>query len=339
MVRTGRVRRAKLYYLRGLKGKAARLRERDLTSALVAVCMPTSRHERALRRAGFRAIAGVDEAGRGALFGPVFAAAVVLDPERPIRGLDDSKRLEPERREVLAATHPGARPSLGRGRRRRLRDRPLEYPRSRAAGHAPRRGADLPGRCDHLLIDAITDRRSASANSSDSWGCTVFLDRRRFHSGQGRARPRCWRPGIRCFPSTDLGAKQRLWDTAITWRRWSGSAPPPCTVSVSSRCGIAAVLRFGLVIRFRIGRFHCSKASFLHESDPRTFASGDSEGVAEAAASKYPWLCSLLRSASSWRSFLGRNTGTPTIFKPLSPVSAMSGTSPRSAASLPVWGW
>src|ERR1700734_583516 len=44
--------------------------------------MPTSRHERALQRAGFRAIAGVDEAGRGALFGPVFAAAVVLDPER-----------------------------------------------------------------------------------------------------------------------------------------------------------------------------------------------------------------------------------------------------------------
>ncbi len=65
--------------------------------------MPTSRHERALRRAGFCAIAGVDEAGRGALFGPVFAGAVVLDPERPIRGLDDSKLLEPERREVLAA--------------------------------------------------------------------------------------------------------------------------------------------------------------------------------------------------------------------------------------------
>jgi ribonuclease HII len=64
--------------------------------------MPTSRHERELRRAGFRAIAGLDEAGRGALFGPVFAAAVVLDPERQIRGLDDSKQLDPERRCVLA---------------------------------------------------------------------------------------------------------------------------------------------------------------------------------------------------------------------------------------------
>lgn len=64
--------------------------------------MPSSRYERAARSAGFRSIAGVDEAGRGALFGPVFAAAVVLDPARQIRGLDDSKQLDPDRREVLA---------------------------------------------------------------------------------------------------------------------------------------------------------------------------------------------------------------------------------------------
>lgn len=48
-------------------------------------------------------IAGVDEAGRGPLAGPVVVAAVVLDPERPIEGLDDSKRLTAERREVLFA--------------------------------------------------------------------------------------------------------------------------------------------------------------------------------------------------------------------------------------------
>jgi ribonuclease HII len=47
-------------------------------------------------------IAGVDEAGRGPLAGPVVAAAVILDPMRPIRGLRDSKQLAPERREVLA---------------------------------------------------------------------------------------------------------------------------------------------------------------------------------------------------------------------------------------------
>ena len=47
-------------------------------------------------------IAGVDEAGRGPLAGPVVAAAVILDPKRPIRGLRDSKQLPAERREVLA---------------------------------------------------------------------------------------------------------------------------------------------------------------------------------------------------------------------------------------------
>ena len=46
--------------------------------------------------------AGVDEAGRGPLAGPVYAAAVILHPERPISGLADSKVLTPERREQLA---------------------------------------------------------------------------------------------------------------------------------------------------------------------------------------------------------------------------------------------
>ena len=48
-------------------------------------------------------VAGVDEAGRGPLAGPVVAAAVILAKSRPIRGLKDSKKLTPERREVLAA--------------------------------------------------------------------------------------------------------------------------------------------------------------------------------------------------------------------------------------------
>lgn len=45
---------------------------------------------------------GVDEAGRGPLAGPVFAAAVILDPGRPIAGLRDSKKLTAARRDVLA---------------------------------------------------------------------------------------------------------------------------------------------------------------------------------------------------------------------------------------------
>lgn len=47
-------------------------------------------------------IAGVDEAGRGPLAGPVFAAAVILDPQDPIEGLGDSKKLSEKRREQLA---------------------------------------------------------------------------------------------------------------------------------------------------------------------------------------------------------------------------------------------
>lgn len=47
-------------------------------------------------------ICGVDEAGRGPLAGPVYAAAVVLNPGKRIRGLDDSKRLSAARREKLA---------------------------------------------------------------------------------------------------------------------------------------------------------------------------------------------------------------------------------------------
>ena len=47
-------------------------------------------------------VCGVDEAGRGPLAGPVFAAAVILDPARRVNGLADSKVLNPERRELLA---------------------------------------------------------------------------------------------------------------------------------------------------------------------------------------------------------------------------------------------
>lgn len=116
--------------------------------------MPSSRHERAARQAGYRTIAGLDEAGRGALFGPVFAAAVVLDPARPIRGLDDSKLLEPERRQVLA---------------HRIRERSIAW----AVGAADAFEIDrlnilqasrlsmmralerLSVTCDYLLIDAV----------------------------------------------------------------------------------------------------------------------------------------------------------------------------------------
>lgn len=62
----------------------------------------TLKFEKRAWASGARMVAGVDEVGRGSLFGPVVAAAVILDPSYRIRGLRDSKLLLAERREVLA---------------------------------------------------------------------------------------------------------------------------------------------------------------------------------------------------------------------------------------------
>jgi ribonuclease HII len=61
-----------------------------------------NKYEKLARAQGAALIAGVDEVGRGALFGPVVAAAVILPPDTRIRGLRDSKQLLPEDRERLA---------------------------------------------------------------------------------------------------------------------------------------------------------------------------------------------------------------------------------------------
>jgi ribonuclease HII len=62
----------------------------------------TLRYEKKAWQTGARLVAGVDEVGRGSLFGPVVAGAVILDSAYRIRGLRDSKLLPPDRREVLA---------------------------------------------------------------------------------------------------------------------------------------------------------------------------------------------------------------------------------------------
>jgi ribonuclease HII len=64
---------------------------------------PTFRRERAAIKRGVWPVAGCDEAGRGPLAGPVVAAAVILDPKRVPRGLDDSKKLNAAMREKLYA--------------------------------------------------------------------------------------------------------------------------------------------------------------------------------------------------------------------------------------------
>ena len=99
-------------------------------------------------------VAGVDEVGRGSLFGPVVAAAVILNPNDRLRGLRDSKLLLPERREILAA---------------RIRERAIAwsvaavdaetidriniYQASRLAMREAVLGLALEA--DHLLVDAM----------------------------------------------------------------------------------------------------------------------------------------------------------------------------------------
>src|SRR5258707_7153070 len=72
-----------------------------LPKGAITVAPPSFRRERALIKRGIWPVAGCDEAGRGPLAGPVVAAAVVLDPTRVPKGIDDSQRLTPERRAGL----------------------------------------------------------------------------------------------------------------------------------------------------------------------------------------------------------------------------------------------
>jgi ribonuclease HII len=62
----------------------------------------TTKYEKQAWETGARLVAGVDEVGRGSLFGPVVAGAVILDPDYRIRGLRDSKLLPAERREEMS---------------------------------------------------------------------------------------------------------------------------------------------------------------------------------------------------------------------------------------------
>ncbi len=75
-----------------------------------------ARFERSLLGHGVRRAAGVDEAGRGALAGPVIAAAVILPDDAVISGLDDSKRLTPARRDALYERITAIATDIGVGR-------------------------------------------------------------------------------------------------------------------------------------------------------------------------------------------------------------------------------
>jgi ribonuclease HII len=114
-----------------------------------------STFEREARERGFRAIAGVDEVGRGCLFGPVFAAAVILDPDTPIRGLNDSKILDAEQREFLAAQIKTKAKAFAYGAADVFEiDQINIYQASRLAMR--RAVQSLSIQPDYLLVDALT---------------------------------------------------------------------------------------------------------------------------------------------------------------------------------------
>jgi len=85
-----------------VKKKSAKLSRAAAKMRLLKRLKCTLRYEKKAWDSGARLVAGVDEVGRGSLFGAVVAGAVILDPAYRIRGLRDSKLLPAERREVLA---------------------------------------------------------------------------------------------------------------------------------------------------------------------------------------------------------------------------------------------
>ena len=114
----------------------------------------TLKYEKMAWSSGAKLVAGVDEVGRGSLFGPVVAAAVVLDPCYRIRGLRDSKLLLAERREILAERireHAVAW-SIAAVDAGRI-DQINIYHASRLAMHQA--VSALMPQADHLLIDAM----------------------------------------------------------------------------------------------------------------------------------------------------------------------------------------
>lgn len=111
--------------------------------------------EKGLREKGYRLVAGIDEAGRGPLAGPVVAAAVILPEDFFLAGVDDSKKLSPRRREALYQSIIAAAVSYGVG----MVDN-CEIDRINILQATYRAVAaaleDLGQKPDCLLLDAIT---------------------------------------------------------------------------------------------------------------------------------------------------------------------------------------
>jgi ribonuclease HII len=138
---------AKIADAAGISLSAAKLR-------LLKKLHCTLKFEKIAWAAGAKLVAGVDEVGRGSLFGPVVAAAVILDPAYRIRGLRDSKLLEAERREELAIRireHSIAW-AVAAVDSARIDQINIYHASRLAMLHAIQQLACVP---DHLLVDAV----------------------------------------------------------------------------------------------------------------------------------------------------------------------------------------
>jgi ribonuclease HII len=113
--------------------------------------LPTFEFEEDLQAQGYLNIAGVDEVGRGPLAGPVFAAAVILDPKHIPNGLNDSKKLSAAKREILLkAIMEHAEVSIASAS-----EREIETINILQASHLAmvRAVHNLKKRPDHVLVD------------------------------------------------------------------------------------------------------------------------------------------------------------------------------------------
>lgn len=105
-------------------------------------------------------IAGVDEAGRGPLAGPVIAGAVILDPKQPIDGLNDSKKLSEKKREKLFEEIKAKALAVGVGRANALEID--EHNILQATFLAMRRAvAELSVKPSHVMVDGNQDPKLA----------------------------------------------------------------------------------------------------------------------------------------------------------------------------------
>ena len=148
------------------------------------------RYEKKLRATGVARIAGIDEAGRGALAGPVVAAAVVLPEKFRHRRLNDSKQLAPELREEIYSelvSNPEVRWTVGIIDS--IRDRSHQHSAREPSSDA--RGDHSPNRSAGARLDRWIARHSfpGSADSDHRRGLHQSEHRCRQRDRQGNARP------------------------------------------------------------------------------------------------------------------------------------------------------